>query len=190
MNSFAMSVLAALALRADNGRRGDQGRPARSAGRTGGRSTRNYSGQRVVQGVTHRGLLLRVERAHGDRHGKRSTTLIDLKFMRYGASPPDTRHNAVSHARRPTGRPRTPPRASPPTSPSCRSCLSRPKGGSAYVYSITLSARATSVAGTVTPIALAVLRLIASSNFVACSTGISATLLPPKRWTICWAITS
>ena len=38
-------------------------------------------------------------------------------------------------------------------------------------HSITLSARATSVAGTVTPIALAVLRLITSSNLLACSTG-------------------
>ena len=29
------------------------------------RSIRSYSGQHVVQGVAHRGLLLRVERAHG-----------------------------------------------------------------------------------------------------------------------------
>ena len=40
-------------------------------------------------------------------------------------------------------------------SPSCRSCCVRPK----RAYSITLSARATNIAGTVTPIALAVLRL-------------------------------
>ena len=36
------------------------------------------------------------------------------------------------------------------------------------------------VAGTVTPIALAVLRLITSSNLVGCSTGMSATLVPRK----------
>ena len=29
------------------------------------RSIRSYSGQHMVQGVAHRGLLLRVERAHG-----------------------------------------------------------------------------------------------------------------------------
>ncbi|HEV3159665.1 MAG TPA: hypothetical protein VGZ89_06740 [Xanthobacteraceae bacterium] len=29
------------------------------------RSTRSYSGQYLVQSVAHRGLLLRVERAHG-----------------------------------------------------------------------------------------------------------------------------
>jgi hypothetical protein len=29
------------------------------------RATRSYSGQYLVQGVAHRGLLLRVERAHG-----------------------------------------------------------------------------------------------------------------------------
>src|SRR5262245_8003607 len=29
------------------------------------RPTRSYSGQHVVQGVMHRGLLFRVERAHG-----------------------------------------------------------------------------------------------------------------------------
>jgi hypothetical protein len=39
-------------------------------------------------------------------------------------------------------------------------------------YSITLSARANSASGTVTPIALAVLRLITSSNLVGCWTGI------------------
>src|SRR3974377_1999887 len=38
-------------------------------------------------------------------------------------------------------------------------------------YSITLSARANNASGTVTPIALAVLRLITSSNLLACSTG-------------------
>jgi hypothetical protein len=43
--------------------------------------------------------------------------------------------------------------------------------GSDRGYSITLSARANRASGTVTPIALAVLRLITSSNFVGCSTG-------------------
>jgi hypothetical protein len=57
-------------------------------------------------------------------------------------------------------------------------------------HSITLSARATNVAGTVTPIALTVLRLITSSNLVACSTGMSATLLPRKSLTICRGIIS
>ena len=60
----------------------------------------------------------------------------------------------------------------------------------AYVYSITLSARATNVAGTVTPSALAVLRLITSSNLVGCSTGISAGLTPRKSLTSCWASSS
>ena len=66
-----------------------------------------------------------------------------------------------------------------------RECALAPKS-----HSITLSARATNVAGTVTPIPLAVLRLITSSNLVACSTGMSATLVPRRTWTICWAIIS
>ena len=45
-------------------------------------------------------------------------------------------------------------------------------------YSITSSARASSVAGTLMPIAFAVLRLMTSSNFVGCSAGISAGLPP------------
>jgi hypothetical protein len=76
--------------------------------------------------------------------------------------------------------------AFPPTSPSCRRCCARPK----RVYSITLSARATNIAGTVTPIALAVLRLITSSNLVGCSTGMSAILVPRKSSTICRGIIS
>src|SRR5262249_31741916 len=47
-------------------------------------------------------------------------------------------------------------------------------------HSITSSARASSAGGTVRPSALAVLRLIASSNFVGCSTGSSAGLAPLK----------
>ena len=57
-------------------------------------------------------------------------------------------------------------------------------------HSMTLSARATNVAGTVTPIALAVLRLITSSNLVGCSTGMSATLVPRRSLRVCWSITS
>ena len=45
-------------------------------------------------------------------------------------------------------------------------------------HSITLSARASKASGTVTPIALAVLRLITSSNLVGCWTGRSAGLTP------------
>ena len=45
-------------------------------------------------------------------------------------------------------------------------------------YSITSSARASSAGGTVRPSALAVLRFIASSNFVACMTGRSAIFAP------------
>src|SRR4029079_17192425 len=45
-------------------------------------------------------------------------------------------------------------------------------------YSITSSARAISDGGTVRPRALAVLRLMTSSNFVGCSAGISAALAP------------
>jgi hypothetical protein len=58
-----------------------------------------------------------------------------------------------------------------------------PKRGPAGVYSITLSARANNASGTVTPIALAVLRLITSSNLFGCSTGMSPTLVPRKSWT-------
>src|SRR5438132_10804088 len=45
-------------------------------------------------------------------------------------------------------------------------------------HSITLSARSTRPAGTSCPIALAVLRLITSSNVVGCSTGNSAGFAP------------
>jgi len=47
-------------------------------------------------------------------------------------------------------------------------------------YSITSSAVASSASGMVNPIAFAVLRLMASSNFVACSTGKSAGFAPLK----------
>ena len=48
-------------------------------------------------------------------------------------------------------------------------------------HSITLSARTSKASGTVTPIALAVLRLITSSNFVGCSTGRLAGIVSRKR---------
>jgi hypothetical protein len=53
----------------------------------------------------------------------------------------------------------------------------------ADLYSITLSARTNNAGGTVTPIALAVLRLITSSNLVGCSTGTSAGLTPRNSLT-------
>src|SRR5262249_32870789 len=50
----------------------------------------------------------------------------------------------------------------------------------AALHSITSSARASSVAGTSRPNALAVLRLITNSNLVGCSTGISAGFAPRR----------
>src|SRR5262249_20567403 len=47
-------------------------------------------------------------------------------------------------------------------------------------HSITSSARASSVGGTVRPSACAVIRLMTSSNFVACSTGRSPGFAPRK----------
>src|ERR1051326_1235181 len=54
------------------------------------------------------------------------------------------------------------------------------KRHSTYRYSMTSSARLSSVDGTVRPRALAVLRLITSSNRVGCSTGSSTGLAPFK----------
>src|SRR5262249_24223378 len=48
----------------------------------------------------------------------------------------------------------------------------------AALHSITSSARASRLSGTVSPSAFAVFRLITSSNFVGCSTGKSAGLAP------------
>ena len=48
----------------------------------------------------------------------------------------------------------------------------------AYPHSITSSARASSIGGTVRPSAFAVFRLIASSNLVGCITGRSAGFSP------------
>ena len=49
--------------------------------------------------------------------------------------------------------------------------------------SITSSARLSSVGGMITPSALAVLRLIARTNSVGCSSGMSATLEPNSNFT-------
>jgi hypothetical protein len=50
--------------------------------------------------------------------------------------------------------------------------------GSQHLYSITSSARASTVAGTSRPSALAVLRLMTNSNLVGCNTGRSAGFSP------------
>ena len=70
-----------------------------------------------------------------------------------------------------------------------RTCRMRPKvkkcqlqthaaQHTARIYSITSSARASNVGGTLTPIAFAALRLIASSYFVGACTGKSAGFSP------------
>jgi len=51
-------------------------------------------------------------------------------------------------------------------------------GDGSWTYSITSSARAISIGGIVTPSALAVFRLITSSNLVGCSTGKSSGFAP------------
>src|SRR6516225_2160550 len=70
-----------------------------------------------------------------------------------------------------------------------RACRERPRGcraaeqrdeRAAAAHSITSSARASSVGGTSRPSALAVIRLMTSSNLVGCSTGKSAGLAPRK----------
>ena len=65
--------------------------------------------------------------------------------------------------------------------PELMRSLSRP-----LPYSITLSARANNASGTVTPIALAVLRLITSSNLLGCSTGnVGRPWCRERAWTTC-----
>src|SRR4029434_5134138 len=54
-------------------------------------------------------------------------------------------------------------------------------------YSMNWSARASSEGGIVRPRALAVLRLMTSSNFVGCSTGRSAGLAPLRIFATCAA---
>jgi hypothetical protein len=57
--------------------------------------------------------------------------------------------------------------------------------GSSMGYSITWSARSSSGCGIVSPSALAVLRLITSSNLVGYSTGKSPGLVPFKIFATC-----
>src|SRR5262249_25651172 len=59
-----------------------------------------------------------------------------------------------------------------------RCCPGKPRDELAPSHSITSSARASSEGGMVSPSALAVLRLITNSNFVACRIGKSAGLVP------------
>jgi len=54
------------------------------------------------------------------------------------------------------------------------------------IHSITSSARASNVGGTVRPRALAVVRLITNSNLVDCSTGRSAGLAPLRIFPVYW----
>src|SRR5262249_38499999 len=62
-----------------------------------------------------------------------------------------------------------------------RGCRAAEQGDElAPFHSITSSARASSVGGTVRPSACAVIRLMTSSNFVACSTGRSPGFAPRK----------
>ena len=68
----------------------------------------------------------------------------------------------------------------PVEEPSTASKAAVSNRSKAAPYSITSSARARSVAGTVRPSALAVLRLIAKINFVGWSTGKSAGFSPFK----------
>src|SRR5262249_29249319 len=62
--------------------------------------------------------------------------------------------------------------------PHCRPAHERDER--AAVHSITSSARASSIAGRSSPAALALLRLITSSNAVGCTTGRSAGLVPRR----------
>ena len=57
-----------------------------------------------------------------------------------------------------------------------------PLSANIQLYSITSSARTSSVGGTVMPSALAVLRLMTHSNLVGCSTGRSAGVVPLTTW--------
>jgi len=71
--------------------------------------------------------------------------------------------------------------------------LGRPfsaRSGNDERYSISLSARSNNAGGIVTPVALAVFRLITSLNLVGCSIGISATFAPRKSFMICCGIIS
>src|SRR3979490_751379 len=66
-----------------------------------------------------------------------------------------------------------------PQSDSC-TATNNAHGCNESIYSITSSARASSIGGTSRPSALAVLRLITNSNLVGCSTGMSAGFVPRR----------
>src|SRR5262245_32626721 len=85
-----------------------------------------------------------------------------LFVLRYGAEDPDHRHRRLLRARR--ERP--------------RACTAEQRNELAALHSITSSAVESSVGGTVRLSALAVLRLITSSNLVGCCTGRSAGFSP------------
>ena len=84
------------------------------------------------------------------------------------------------------------PQHSPPSGATpylSRTCTGWDRTSFAWrTHSMTLSARSTSVAGSSIPIALAVRRLITSSNLVGCSTGRSAGLAPRNTLTSMRAI--
>src|SRR3989338_2078204 len=64
------------------------------------------------------------------------------------------------------------------------------RGGGGVIHSITWSARRRKERGIVSPMVLAALRLIISSNFVGCSTGRSPGLAPLKILLIGWGAPS
>src|SRR5262245_12354089 len=61
-----------------------------------------------------------------------------------------------------------------------RCCAAEQRDELAALHSITSSARSRNDSGIVSPIALAVVRLMTRSNFVGCSTGMSAGLAPRR----------
>jgi hypothetical protein len=69
-----------------------------------------------------------------------------------------------------------------PTQAATSACPLGAINGSHLVYSITSSARPSNEGGTVSPMALAVLRLMTSSNLIGCSIGKSAGFSPFKTF--------
>src|SRR3954462_987901 len=67
-----------------------------------------------------------------------------------------------------------------PVQSGSRHCRTDKRDELAPLHSITSSANASSIGGTSSPSALAVLRLITSSNLVGCWTGSSAGLAPRR----------